>query len=176
MPHPQEAAAAAAQQASAVEAAKRAAVQDLAQTVLEPRELLQKAVDLIVAHTSAGAAYAAAVADPELEDWPMPEDPGACAARVGVWGARAGAGGGARVGVGGSARVGVSMGTCVRGHGREHGCVRGRWGRMNARVCTHRHGRGSLRKEAHPPLASSAPHTAGPSLSHPPLTHSCITH
>eukprot|EP00197_Chlamydomonas_leiostraca_P002620 CAMPEP_0202858342 /NCGR_PEP_ID=MMETSP1391-20130828/920_1 /ASSEMBLY_ACC=CAM_ASM_000867 /TAXON_ID=1034604 /ORGANISM="Chlamydomonas leiostraca, Strain SAG 11-49" /LENGTH=614 /DNA_ID=CAMNT_0049537255 /DNA_START=81 /DNA_END=1922 /DNA_ORIENTATION=+ len=66
---------AAAAKAKAEEEERRAAIKDLAGTVAEPRELLQKAVNLIVKYTSAGAAYAAMVSEPEEPDWQYPEDP-----------------------------------------------------------------------------------------------------
>jgi hypothetical protein len=54
---------------------RRAAVIELSKEVREPRELLQRAVELILQHTKAGAAYAAVVAEPEEADWTPPEDP-----------------------------------------------------------------------------------------------------
>ncbi|KAF5835087.1 hypothetical protein DUNSADRAFT_7893 [Dunaliella salina] len=70
-----EAATAAAEEANKKSETRKEAVLELADTILEPRELLQKAVDLIVKHTAANCAYAAAVAEPEMADWPAPEDP-----------------------------------------------------------------------------------------------------
>ncbi|KAL6760286.1 hypothetical protein V8C86DRAFT_2556416 [Haematococcus lacustris] len=69
-----------AEQAAAVSVKKmqeerRAVVIDLSTTVCEPRQLFQKAVDLVVKFTKAGAAYAAAVAEPEDPEWMYPEDP-----------------------------------------------------------------------------------------------------
>lgn len=55
---------------------KKLAIQHLAASKdLEPRQLLQTAVDLIKGYTSASAAYAAVVAEPEEADWTLPEDP-----------------------------------------------------------------------------------------------------
>ncbi len=71
----QEEAAAAAAKVKEQQETRKKAIQELAQTVDEPRALLQKAVNLIVQHTAAGAAYAAYVAEPEEPDWAFPEDP-----------------------------------------------------------------------------------------------------
>lgn len=72
---PQEAAEEAAAKAKAAEEERKAVLADLAKSVGEPRDLFKKAVDLIIKYTSAGAAYAAAVAEPEEPDWQYPEDP-----------------------------------------------------------------------------------------------------
>ena len=53
---------------------KREAVTELASMRDEPRALMQKAVDIVKQYTSAGAAYAANVAEQEEPDWVPPED------------------------------------------------------------------------------------------------------
>lgn len=70
-----EAAAAAAAKVKEEQEVRRQGIIELSQTLDEPRVLLQKAVDLIVKFTAAGAAYAATVAEPEEPDWVYPEDP-----------------------------------------------------------------------------------------------------
>lgn len=70
---------AAAQQARDRGAERRRAVEALATLALEPRALLQAAVDLIKAHTAVSGAYAALVAEPEEPDWVVPEDDEAAA-------------------------------------------------------------------------------------------------
>ncbi|GAX75677.1 hypothetical protein CEUSTIGMA_g3120.t1 [Chlamydomonas eustigma] len=57
------------------EAERKKAIAALAELDAEPRQLVQHAVELIKKFTSAGSAYAAAVAEPEEPDWTPPEDP-----------------------------------------------------------------------------------------------------
>mmetsp|Transcript_34733 Transcript_34733/g.103036 ORF Transcript_34733/g.103036 Transcript_34733/m.103036 type:complete len:669 (-) Transcript_34733:669-2675(-) len=65
----------AADERKSAEAARRDAVEALAAMRAEPQALVAKALELIASNTSAGSAYAAAVADPEEPDWVPPEDP-----------------------------------------------------------------------------------------------------
>ncbi|EFJ44886.1 radial spoke protein 2 [Volvox carteri f. nagariensis] len=64
----------------ATAATRKEAAEQLAALVAVPRDLLQAAVNLIKQQTTAGAAYAAIVTDPEEPDWTPPEDDEAAAA------------------------------------------------------------------------------------------------
>ena len=73
-PPPQEDDMLATQQKQEQQRTKREAVTELASMRDEPRALMQKAVDIVKQYTSAGAAYAANVAEQEEPDWVPPED------------------------------------------------------------------------------------------------------
>ncbi|GFR41453.1 hypothetical protein Agub_g2141 [Astrephomene gubernaculifera] len=60
-------------------ATRKEAAEGLGLLAAVPRDLLQAAVQLIRQHTSAGAAYAAIITDPEEPDWTPPEDDEAAA-------------------------------------------------------------------------------------------------
>ncbi|KAG1675327.1 hypothetical protein FOA52_016001 [Chlamydomonas sp. UWO 241] len=65
----------AADASKAAAAARKAEIDALAAMDAEPTALVARALELIKANTSAGAVYAATVAEPEEPDWSPPEDP-----------------------------------------------------------------------------------------------------
>jgi hypothetical protein len=56
-----------------IEAAKKAGLEKLANTVADPETLWQQAVDLVTKYTKASASYLANIVEPEAPDWAPPD-------------------------------------------------------------------------------------------------------